>query len=74
MLLKVTGTQATTVIFAGDIWKPKAFWDSRYLWMPLRLSGDQMLLPPPAPWTINVHTGESRIESSNSPASVAKPD
>lgn len=35
MMLKVVGTKTTTVIFMGDIWKPKAQWDSRYLWMPL---------------------------------------
>jgi len=35
MMLKVVGTKTTTVIFMGDIWKPKALWDSRYLWMPL---------------------------------------
>lgn len=63
MLLKVTGTRNTAVIFMGDIWKPRALWDSRYLWMPLRMSDGQMLLPPPAPWSIDVKTGATHIEA-----------
>ena len=31
MLFKVAGSKKTTVIFMGDIWKPNALWDSRYL-------------------------------------------
>jgi len=60
-LLKVTGTKETTVIFMGDIWKPKALWDSRYLWMPLNMKSGGMLLPPPHPWTINSKTGVARL-------------
>jgi hypothetical protein len=60
--LKVTGTKQTTVIFLGDIWKPKSLWDSRYLWMPLTITADhQVLLPEPQPWTINVKQGQARI-------------
>ena len=61
MLLKVVGPKKTTVIFMGDIWKPKALWDSRYLWMPLDMSADTMHLPPPQPWKLNVKTGETSI-------------
>ncbi|HLW79029.1 MAG TPA: family 43 glycosylhydrolase, partial [Terriglobia bacterium] len=35
MLLKVVGSKKTTVVFMGDIWKPRTQWDSRYLWMPV---------------------------------------
>lgn len=58
MLLKVKGTSSTAIIFMGDIWKPKTLWDSRYLWMPLKVGGGHLLLPPPAPWSIDVKTGE----------------
>ncbi len=61
MLVKVVGTKKTTVIFMGDIWKPSALWDSRYLWMPLEISGDEMKLPPPHPWQFNAKTGEASI-------------
>ena len=60
-LLKVTGTKKTNVIFMGDMWRPKALWDSRYLWMPLEIKHGKMLMPPPAPWTINPETGAVRI-------------
>jgi hypothetical protein len=62
MLLKVVGTKATTIIFMGDIWKPGAQWDSRYLWMPLSISGDKLALPDPKPWTLNIATGEAAIQ------------
>jgi hypothetical protein len=61
MLLKVTGTKKTTVIFMGDVWRPKELWDSRYQWMPLEIVNDSMHLPPPQPWTLNVKTGESSL-------------
>lgn len=57
MLFKVQGSQATTVLFMADIWKPESLGDSRYLWMPLEISGDTLHLPEPRPWTIDVKTG-----------------
>ena len=61
-LIKITGTKTTTVIFMGDIWKPKTQWDSRYLWMPLEIGGGQLQLPQPRPWTLDVKTGEVEIK------------
>jgi Glycosyl hydrolases family 43 len=61
MLLTVVGTKKTTVIYIGDLWKPKTLWDSRYLWMPLELDGDQMRLAQPRPWTLDVKTGLTRF-------------
>ena len=63
-LLKVTGSKKTSVIYMGDIWNPKNHADGRYLWMPLEIGGGQLRLPPPAPWTIDVKTGEVRIQPS----------
>lgn len=65
MLLKVVGDKGTTVIFMGDIWKPKAQWDSRYLWMPLQIGDGKLWLPKPKPWTLNVKTGEANILGEN---------
>ena len=59
MMLKVVGTKATTIIYMGDIWKPKTQWDSRYLWMPLQIGEGKLWLPEPKPWTLDVVTGES---------------
>jgi hypothetical protein len=58
MLLKVVGKKSTTVIFMGDIWKPKSQWDSRYLWMPLEIGDGKLWVPQPKPWTLNVKTGK----------------
>lgn len=58
MLLKIHGSKRTTVIFMGDIWRPRALWDSRYFWMPVEMGDGRMHLPAPWPWTINVKTGE----------------
>jgi hypothetical protein len=57
-LLKVVGAKTTSVIFMGDLWKPKTQWDSRYLWMPLQIGGGTLRLPAPQPWTIDVKSGE----------------
>ena len=59
MLLQVTGSKSNTVIFMGDIWKPRAQWDSRYLWMPLEIGGGKLWLPEPRDWTLDVKTGEA---------------
>ena len=62
MMLKVIGTNVTTVIFTGDIWKPETQWDSRYLWMPLQIGDGKLWLPEPRAWTIDVQTGETAIK------------
>lgn len=62
-LLKVKGTKKTSVIFMGDIWRPRALWDSRYLWMPLQIKDGKMTLPAPAPWMINAKIGVTCIYS-----------
>jgi len=61
MLVKVAGSKTTTVLFMGDIWKPRALWDSRYLWMPLEMGDKSMRLPQPQPWTLDVKSGEARV-------------
>ena len=59
MMLKITGSKNTTVIYMGDIWRPKALWDSRYLWLPLEIDDGNLRLPPPHDWTLKVKTGEA---------------
>jgi hypothetical protein len=61
MLLKVAGSKATTVIFMGDIWRPRTQWDSRYLWMPVEIGGGKLRLPEPREFTIDVATGEAAL-------------
>ena len=64
MMLKVVGSKTTTVIFMGDIWKPQAQWDSRYLWMPLEIGNGKLWLPEPKPWTLDLKTGVAQILTS----------
>jgi hypothetical protein len=61
MLLKITGSKSSTVIFMADRWKPKELADSRYIWMPLEIGDGKLHLPAPQPWTLNIHTGEATI-------------
>jgi hypothetical protein len=61
MMVKVVGTKTTTVIFMGDIWKPRTQWDSRYLWMPLEIGDGKLRLPEPKDWTLDVETGAGLI-------------
>jgi hypothetical protein len=62
MMLKITGTKTNCVIFMGDMWRPQAHWDSRYLWMPLEIGNGKLRLPEPREWTLDVTTGEARIK------------
>jgi hypothetical protein len=61
MMIKVTGTKSTTVIFMADQWKPSAQWDSRYLWMPLEIGGGKLWLPEPAKWSLDIKRGSYKI-------------
>jgi hypothetical protein len=61
MLLKISGSKATTVIYMGDRWKPKELWDSRYIWMPVEIGSGKFSLPKPMPWSIDVKTGVATI-------------
>ena len=65
LLLKITGKKGTVVLFMGDIWKPEAQWDSRYLWMPVEIGAGKLKLPDPMPFQINVKTGEVKILDNN---------
>lgn len=62
MLLKIVGSKETSVIFMGDIWKPRTLWDSRYLWMPVQIGDGELHLPSPHPWLLNVKAGGTTIK------------
>jgi hypothetical protein len=57
MLLKVVGSQTTSLIFIGDRWNVSHLADSRYIWMPLQIKGAELYLSRPQPWTIDVVRG-----------------
>lgn len=64
-LLKIEGTETTTVIYLGDIWRPYELSDSRYLWHPLQIGSGKLSLEPnghvPGIWSIDVRTGKTRF-------------
>jgi hypothetical protein len=62
LLVKVAGTKQTTVIFMGDMWRPHEHRDGRYLWMPVEIGGGRLVLPEPKPWSIDIKTGETKIQ------------
>jgi len=62
-LIKIVGTKRTTVIYAGDRWRPEEQWDSRYVWMPVEIENGQFRLPEPKPWSIDIETGEVTFHS-----------
>ena len=57
MLIRVDGTDKTTVIFTADQWRPDEQWESRYLWMPVEIGNGEFRVPEPHPWSIDVSTG-----------------
>lgn len=57
MLIRVTGTKGTVVIYAGDRWNPTSLWDSRYVWLPVEIGRGQFRLTRPCPWSIDVTAG-----------------
>ena len=61
MLVKVVGTEGTTVVYMGDQWRPRTQWDSRYLWMPLEIGDGRLRLPAPRPWTLDITTGRHEL-------------
>jgi hypothetical protein len=62
MLVKVQGRKSTSVIYIGDRWRPKQLWDSRYVWMPVKIGDGTMQLPEPRPWTIDVRSGVVTVQ------------
>ena len=68
-VLPVQGSQATTYIYMGDIWKPKDFPHSAYVWLPLGIAGTSVSMPWVGSWTVDMRTGTWRAAS----AQVSKP-
>jgi len=56
-VIPVQGTQATTYIYAGDRWQDPDLVSSKYIWLPLKISGTTLSLDTYAEWQLNVTTG-----------------
>lgn len=57
MLIQVTGSKGTVVVYAGERWNPTSLWDSRYIWLPVEIVQGKFQLKAPCPWSINVRAG-----------------
>ena len=56
-VIPVQGSQATTYIYAGDRWQDPDLLGSKYIWLPLKVSGTTLALDYYADWQLNVTTG-----------------
>ena len=56
-VIPFTGTQGTTYIFAGDRWQDPDLVGSKYIWIPLQISGTTVTLNDDVQWQLNVTTG-----------------
>jgi hypothetical protein len=58
-IIPVQGTKTTTYIYAGDRWQDPDLKSSKYIWLPLEISGaNKLVLKFYASWQLNVTTGE----------------
>ena len=56
-ILPVVGSSGTTYVFLGDRWNSNNLADSRYIWLPLTISGTTVSMTCATSWSINVSTG-----------------
>jgi len=58
-IIPVQGTKTTTYLYAGDRWQDPDLKSSKYIWLPLRISGEsKLILDFYASFQLNVTTGE----------------
>jgi hypothetical protein len=62
-VIPVQGTQATTYIYAGDRWQDPDLVSSKYIWLPLEISGTSLALDDYAQWQLNVTTGRWSVDN-----------
>jgi len=56
-VIPVQGTQTTTYIFAADRWQDPDLVSSKYIWLPLKISGSTLALDYYDQWQLDVTTG-----------------
>ena len=68
-VIPVQGTQATTYIFAGDRWQDPDLVGSKYIWLPMKISGTSLSIDYYAEWQLNVTTGRWSVNDGYLPQS-----
>jgi hypothetical protein len=56
-VIPFAGSQVTTYIFAGDRWQDPDLVSSKYIWIPIQISGTSLTLADYAQWQLDVTTG-----------------
>lgn len=56
-VIPYVGSQATTYIFAGDRWQDPDLASSKYIWIPIQISGTSLTLNDYAEWQLDVTSG-----------------
>ena len=56
-VIPFTGSRGTTYIFAGDRWQDPDLVGSKYIWIPLQISGTTVTLNDDVQWQLDVTTG-----------------
>ena len=57
-VIPVVGTRTTTYLYAGDRWQDPDLPSSKYIWLPLKISGNSLALDYYDRWQLNLTTGE----------------
>jgi hypothetical protein len=56
-VIPFTGSQGTTYIFAADRWQDPDLVSSKYIWIPIQISGTSLTLNDYTQWQLNLGTG-----------------
>ncbi|KAJ2897012.1 glycosyl hydrolase [Zalerion maritima] len=58
--LRINGTKTTTYLYLGDQWDSNSLWESRYIWLPMKIDdrGGELELEWHDIYDLDVHTGE----------------
>lgn len=57
-IIPVIGSKTTTYVYAGDRWQDPDLQSSKYIWLPLKLSGTKLTLDYYDRWQLNLTSGE----------------
>jgi len=64
-IIPVVGTKTTTYIYAGDRWQDPDLVSSKYIWLPLKVSGTKLVMDWYDTWQLDVTTGEWSAPNDN---------
>jgi hypothetical protein len=57
-VIPLVGSKTTTYIYAGDRWQDPDLKSSKYIWLPIKVSGTKLAIDYYDSWQLNVTTGE----------------